>query len=202
MSAVEIFVLSTALGADLFSVAIPLGMTKISRATLVKASIVFAVFHVVMILTGYFLGQWLGRGLEEFTSYYISAVTIENWARIIGALVLVGLGIYMIIEKTLNRESSLKPLKKCNNNPLKGFALILLAISVSIDALAVGLSLGMIEVNLFNLNLILGIVIFFISVLGLTLGKKIGMFIGNKAAVIGGFILVLLGVNVLLQTYR
>ena len=61
MNTVEIFVLSKALGADLFSVAIPIGMTRISRATLFKASVVFAVFHIVMILAGYFMGQWLGK---------------------------------------------------------------------------------------------------------------------------------------------
>ena len=195
------FFLSVALGADLFSVAIPIGMTRINKLTLFKASMVFALFHILMILTGYYLGQWFGKGLEEFTSYYIFAVTIENGARTVGALVLICLGIYMIVEKVFNKENSSELTKNSINNPLQGFALILLAISVSLDALAVGLSLGMIEVNLFNLNIILGIIIFCISILGLTLGEKTGKIVGNKATIIGGSVLILLGINVLIQTY-
>jgi putative Mn2+ efflux pump MntP len=84
---------------------------------------------------------------------------------------------------------------------LTGWTLIVLALSVSIDALAAGFSLGMLEVDLVLLSSILGLVIFIIGILGLGLGRSIGCFIGLRAGLVGGIVLVILGGHVVWKTF-
>ncbi|SMC38215.1 Putative Mn2+ efflux pump MntP [Sporomusa malonica] len=196
MSMFELFVLSAALGTDLFSVAVPIGMNKVRRLVIVQSAIVFAVFHIIMILAGYHIGHWLGTVVEHVGAYHIDwpVASVQNFATIIGALVLTGLGANMI------RENISGQAEFSSGNPLHGGALIMLAASVSIDALAAGFSLGMIDVDLFQLSMILGAVIFVIALFGLGLGRKLGRYVGARAELIGGVVLVLLGIHILWTT--
>jgi len=194
LSSVELVVLSMALGTDLFSVAIPIGMRSMKLRIIFRAAVTFALFHIVLILSGYYIGHFFGVMVEEMGIYSsdCSVVAIEDWASILGALVLAGLGIYMIKESLYPGEQ-----KKTGDHPLEGISLYLLATSVSIDALAAGFSMGMMDVNLLKLSLILGTVIFVIGVLGLGLGQRIGHYVGKRAELIGGIVLILLGLHVL-----
>lgn len=194
MSSAEIFILSVALGMDLFSVAILIGMNHIKRRVIAKASFVFAIFHIVMLLAGYYIGRFLGGVVDRLGVYSGSSVLIiENCASIVGAGVFVGLGILMLRE-SFSKEDKLKNKKK---NPLKGWTLIVLAFSVSIDALAAGFSFGMMEVDLIKLNVILGSVIYAISTIGLSLGKQASKLLGERSEQVGGIVLILLGGNML-----
>jgi putative Mn2+ efflux pump MntP len=194
VSLLELFVLSTALGTDLFSVSIPIGMNRVRIRVILKSAVVFAVFHIVMILTGYFVGHWLGTFVEHVGTYHIDspALAVQNWASAIGALVLAGLGVHMIKENLAADCND-----SADNNPLHGTTLILLAISVSIDALAAGFSLGMMDVDLIKLSIILGLVIFTIAIVGLGLGRRLGCYIGRRSELIGGLILLILGGHIL-----
>lgn len=192
MSVLELFVLSTALGTDLFSVAIPIGMSRVRLRVIFRSAAVFALFHIVMILTGYYVGHWLGLVVEHVGTYHIDwpAATVQDWAGAIGALVLAGLGVHMIRENTAGggRETA--------GHPLQGLALVGLAVSVSLDALAAGFSMGMMDVDLVKLSFILGVVIFCVAVIGLGLGRRLGRFIGGRAELVGGLVLIMLGVHV------
>lgn len=193
MSALELFVLSGALGADLISVAIPIGMAKIRLRIIIRAALVFAVFHIVLILTGYHAGHWMGTLVAQVETYQINwpPAEAEDWANVIGALILMGLGGNMIRETFTKTDKSAAPY-----NPLQGVALIILAISVSIDALAVGFSMGMMDVDLIKLSVILGTVIFCMAIIGLGLGRKFGHLIGARAELVGGSVLIILGLHV------
>ncbi|VBB06541.1 putative manganese efflux pump [Lucifera butyrica] len=194
MSFLELLVLSTALGADLFSASIPIGMNRVRLKVILRASIVFALFHIVMILTGYHVGHWLDNMVEHVGTYHIEypALMVQNWASAFGALVLAGLGLCMIKENLApgNNENG-----SCH--PLQGSALFMLAFSVSVDALAAGFSMGMMEVDLLKLSVILGTVIFVIAVCGLGLGRKAGRYLGTWAELAGGLALILLSIHVL-----
>lgn len=194
MSTIELLVLSVALGTDLFSVAIPIGMTPMRLRVLLRAAVVFALFHIVLILTGCYIGHFLGAVVERAGAANLQypILAMENWPSILGALVLTVLGIYMIKD---NLVCDMPDRNK--TNPLKGGALLLLATSVSIDALAAGFSLGMMDVDLVKLSFILGIVIFFIAVLGLSLGRRAGRCLGKRSELMGGIVLILLGLHVL-----
>ncbi|SEO45626.1 manganese efflux pump MntP [Propionispora vibrioides] len=195
MSSLEVFILSVALGTDLFSVAIPIGMNKIRWRVIVWASFVFAVFHIVMILTGYHFGHWLGTLVEHIETYHVAtpSLVIQNWASAFGAVVLMGLGAYMIKENIAGQGAA----KTASGRILKGWALLLLGVGVSMDALAAGFSMGMMDVDLIKLSGMLGTVIFSIAVLGLSLGRRIGRYVGSRAELAGGTVLIGLGLHVL-----
>lgn len=193
MSLLELLLLSIALGTDLFSVAVPIGMNPVRGALCLRAAVVFALFHIIMILAGYHVGHWLGFQVERLSVYHTDAfMLIQNWTAIGGALVLTGLGISMIREGL----SSICVPDKSAGHVLQGSALLLLALSVSVDALAAGFSLGMLDVDLYKLSFILGIVIFLIAVAGLSIGKYVGGCVGRRAGLLGGIVLILLGIHV------
>jgi putative Mn2+ efflux pump MntP len=194
VGSLEFIVLSAALGADLFSVAIPLGMHRVALRVILRAALVFAIFHIVMILTGYHVGHYLGALLEKVEVQYFAPLpmlAIQNWASMLGAIVLTGLGVSMI--KSHLSESP----EENKRHALSGMPLFLLALSVSIDALAAGFSMGMMDVDLIKLSAILGMVIFVIAVCGLTVGRRIGKIAGQYSELAGGIVLVLLGLNII-----
>lgn len=194
MSSIELVVLSVALGTDLFSVAIPIGMNPIRIRIIVRAALVFAMFHIGLILSGYYMGHFCGTVVERVGADAVNcpAIVIQNWANILGSLVLIGLGIYMVKENLLVTKSD-----DNKSHPLQGASLLLLAASVSIDALAAGFSLGMMDVDLVKLSVILGTIIFIIGILGLSLGRRAGRYIGKRAELMGGMVLVILGIHIL-----
>ncbi|CUH95479.1 putative membrane protein [Propionispora sp. 2/2-37] len=194
VSSLEVLILSMALGTDLFSVAIPIGMNRIRWNFILRAALLFAVFHIVMILTGYHFGHWLGMAVEHVETYHVecSSLVMQNWANAFGALVLAGLGIYMMRENLTGGEENTS-----SGKMLQGWALAMLGISVSIDALAAGFSMGMIDVDLIKLSVTLGVVIFVIALVGLTLGRRLGKCIGSRAELAGGAVLVGLGLHIL-----
>lgn len=73
------------------------------------------------------------------------------------------------------------------------------AIATSIDALAVGVSFAMLQVNVWFACTVIGIVAFLLSFFGSLLGKKIGCLFRQKATVIGGVILIGIGLKILLE---
>ena len=198
LSTLEIFALSVALGADLFSVAVPIGMNRIRRRLIVQAAAVFALFHIVMILIGYYAGCWLSQFVEHLGTYHFDfpITLVENVAQGIGALVLAGLGVEMLINYWHNDDA-----ESFGNHLLHGKALLVIAASVSVDALAAGFSLGMLAVDLWRLNLILGGVIFVIAVIGLRLGRSIGRRLEGRSELIGGAVLLLLAVHLLYSAF-
>jgi putative Mn2+ efflux pump MntP len=75
---------------------------------------------------------------------------------------------------------------------------VLLSIAVSIDALAVGLSLGIVGVTIWAPAVIIGVITGLVSWLGLRLGNKLGEKFGKRMEVVGGIVLVLIGIRILL----
>lgn len=195
VNGLELVVLSAALGTDLFSVSIPIGMKRVRWLIIVRAALVFAVFHIVMILTGYHAGHWLGTIVEQVGAYHAGypRLAVADWASILGALVLGGLGLHMIKENLSDGCDAVHG----KGHPLQGATLAMLAFSVSVDALAAGFSMGMMDVDLIRLSFILGGVIFCIAVAGLGLGRRIGQCVGTRSEMAGGTVLLLLALHVL-----
>lgn len=195
MTSLKLLLLSAALGTDLFSVAIPIGMTRVPKWTILWSSFVFACFHIVMILAGYHIGHWLGTVVEEVGTQQAlgSQAVIQNWAGLLGAVILILLGLNMI------RESLTDHRALDSSRSLQGWTLLMLATSVSVDAFAAGISMGMMEVDLLRLSLILGAVIFIISLVGLSIGRQVGRYMGSYAEIAGGLLLTFFGINVFIS---
>ncbi len=84
-------------------------------------------------------------------------------------------------------------------DPSRGKMLVILAVATSIDALAVGLSLAMIEVPVVGPAIVIGVVTFGLSLLGLKLGCRLGEKFGQRVQIIGGVILIGIGLRILVS---
>lgn len=83
------------------------------------------------------------------------------------------------------------------SDPSRGLTLVLLSLATSIDALAIGLSLSMLEVIIWYPAAIIGIITALLSTLAMLIGRKVGTAFGKRMEVIGGFVLVGIGTRIL-----
>ncbi|MBM7557023.1 manganese efflux pump MntP [Halanaerobacter jeridensis] len=187
MQLIELICLGVALGTDAFSVSVAVGMNRINWSLILKLSLVIAVFHVIMPLLGINLAQLL----DHFFGHYYFEETIKNITSVIGAGLLIILGTIMIVESRQEREYGDFAFD------LSLWGIIILAVSVSIDALSVGFSLGMLNVKILCSCLVLGSIAGLMVLFGLLLGKKIGLVLATKAQIIGGIVLIFLGLHFL-----
>jgi putative Mn2+ efflux pump MntP len=85
---------------------------------------------------------------------------------------------------------------------LIGFkVLTLLAIATSIDALAVGISYGLIGKAIIIPSIIIGVVAFAFSFAGVLAGHKLSDVLGSKMEIFGGIVLVLIGLKFLVEIF-
>uniref|UniRef100_UPI0013C364AD manganese efflux pump n=1 Tax=Klebsiella pneumoniae TaxID=573 RepID=UPI0013C364AD len=71
-----------------------------------------------------------------------------------------------------------------------------LTIDTSIDALAVGVSFAFLNVNLLLAIFLIGIITFILCIIALKIGNKFGIYLKNKAELLGGLVLIILGVKI------
>lgn len=196
MTIVEMTALSLALGADLFSVAVPLGMMRPSLREVVRMSLVFALFHIVLLVVGASSGAYLAGALERIGQAGGSPVIMaENWAGIFGGGVLFLLGIHLLWESRKKRAG--RPLSLP-----RGGALLFLAVGVSCDALAVGLGMGLLGDGWTMLPLVLGTVIFSVSGVALSLGERISRVLPWRLEPLGALALCLWGICAIWRIVR
>ena len=96
-------------------------------------------------------------------------------------------------------ESSKMELNKKKINPLNVYVLLMLSVATSIDALAVGLSLSFLNVSIALPAIIIGIVTFLLSILGVYFGNRFGHYFERKIKIIGGLILIGIGIKILIE---
>ena len=181
MTLVEIILLGLGLSMDSFAVSIckGLSMKKMNWSKAIIISLYFCIFHVLMVVIGYYLGV----AFDEFVN------SVDHW---IAFVLLAFIGAKMIKE-------SFDKNQKNNNDKVDFKTMILLAIATSIDALAVGISLSFLKSNIIQASSIIGIIVLFMSFLGVKIGNRFGDKFENKAVLFGGIILVLIGIKILLE---
>lgn len=182
MSVIELSILAVGLSMDAFAVSVCKGLSvekvKVKHYFIVGSW--FGGFQALMPAIGYLIGSAFER--------YITAV--DHW---IAFGLLVFLGVKMIIEAFEKGEEEA--------NASFGFkAMLVLALATSIDALAVGVTFALLpNVNIVFAVLFIGVITFVLSAAGLKIGNVFGVRFKNKAEIVGGVILVLMGVKILLS---
>lgn len=173
--------LAVALSMDAFAVSIGLGSKQKSStiALALKAGLYFGIFQALMPLIGY-LG---GKGVLGW---------IEDYAHWVAFLLLVLIGGKMIYESFA--EGIEEDISKITHR-----VMLMLAIATSIDAMAAGFTLTLLEINPFIACIIIGIATFGFSFLGVFIGEKSGTWLESKAEFLGGIILILIGLKILLS---
>ena len=84
-------------------------------------------------------------------------------------------------------------------NPLLFRVVILMGLATSIDALAVGVSLAFIEVDIYEAIIIIGMITFLTAMVGMLIGKSAVGRLGKRVGIIGGLILFGIGLNILIE---
>ena len=176
--------LALSLGADAFAVAISCGMTTpgFTRRHAFLIGAYFGVFQAGMTL----LGAFLGIQFADFTGR-MAAVIAFALLTFIGGRMCWG----AISVKKKAEESSVMP-------KISHGRFVVLAIATSIDAMAAGVGLALLQqVNLIVAAIVIGVVAFSLSVLGGLSGKRLGKQFARRAELAGGLILIALGIRAL-----
>ena len=181
MSIIEILLIAIGLAMDAFAVSICKGLSM-KKMDWEKAMIVgayFGVFQALMPIIGYFLGSTF----EDFVTH------IDHW---IAFVLLVAIGLNMLKEAFAKDSEN-------RNDKVDLKTMSVLAIATSIDALAVGITFAFLQANICISAIIIGVVTFGISIIGVRIGNKFGDIYERKAETVGGLILIFMGVKILLE---
>lgn len=84
-------------------------------------------------------------------------------------------------------------------DPTRGLSLIVLSVATSIDALAIGLSLAVLDVEIWYPAVVIGVITAAMTLCGMLLGGRIGQRRGRHIRVLGGVILIGIGVKILVE---
>ncbi len=84
-------------------------------------------------------------------------------------------------------------------DPTKGATLVVLSVATSLDAMAVGLSISLLKICIWKPALIIGLIAFLFTGIGIQLGRIVGanFKLDKYAEIIGGLVLIGIGVRIL-----
>ena len=166
------------LGLDTFAVAAALGMRGLPRRERLKVSLLMAAFEMAMPVVGLLVGHALGHAIGS----------AANW---VAVAVLAALGGWMLFHEDENEGE-----KAADLATRGGFAVIALGISISLDELAMGFTIGLLHLSVWLAVVLIGAQAFLFSQLGLRLGSRLNERFRERTEQLAG--LALLGLAVLL----
>lgn len=182
MSLVAILFLALSMSADAFAAALGKG-AALHRPRLTEALRIGLIFGSIETLTP-LIGWLMGRAASGYVE------TFDHW---IAFGLLLGIGGKMIWESLKRDAASDKPQRH------SFLMLALTALGTSIDALAVGVTLALVDANILVNALAIGAATFTMTTIGVMAGHALGSRFGKWAEGIGGLILIAIGAHILAQ---
>ena len=182
MDLVTIVLISIGLAMDAFAVSIckGLSMKKLDMKKALIIGLYFGFFQGMMPVLGYLLGKNFSDIVE----------VVDHWI----AFILLGFIGGKMIKESLSKDD-----EGCTDD-VSFKTMIVLAIATSIDALAVGITFAFLRNTYLVISFVLiGVITFVLSVLGVKIGNVFGDKYEKKAEFAGGLILILLGLKILLE---
>lgn len=178
----SILIIAVGLGLDAFSVAI--GVGAVSRNVLLgsalRLSFFFGMFQTLMPIAGYFAGMTVAEVIADY----------DHW---------IAFGLLAYVGGRMIMESFHQEKRDYKTDPTRGWTLIVLSVATSIDALAVGLSFAFLKIPILYPSIIIGLVAFAMTMIGITFGEKMGKVVGKRIEGVGGVILVGIGFKILIE---
>lgn len=179
-----IILIAIALAMDAFAVAITAGfqIRQLNIRHIFRLSWHFGIFQAIMPVIGWYSGQTVVRLIENY----------DHWTAF---LLLVWVGAGMI--KGAFKDENERPFI----DPTRGKRLVILSFATSIDALAVGFSLAALKVSIVLPVIVIGLVAFIFTTIGLFVGNRLSTSTrtGKQAEIIGGVVLIGIGVKILYE---
>lgn len=183
MQLINTLFIAVALAMDAFAVSIASGVAlkSVSPRQTFRLAWHFGLFQAMMPVIGWSAGLTVRSRIEAY----------DHWVAF-ALLTFVAQGMLRSAFKGEQAEAEAK-------DPTKGMTMVMLSVATSIDALAVGLSLSMINVSIWTPALIIGLVAGAFTTVGMHLGKVIGGMaqLSRWAETMGGIVLLAIGVNIL-----
>lgn len=179
-----VFLIAFSLALDAFAVSVSCGIS-VRDFNWRKALLLgcwFGAFQFAMPLIGWFLGSRVSEYIEAF-DYLVAFVLLSL------------IGGHMVLEATTGGS------EEKHLTYLTVHRLAALALATSIDALAVGVSMALLDVSILPASTVIGLVAFVLSALGGMLGKKLGVLFRRRAVIAGGLVLIGIGLKMLLQHF-
>ena len=176
-----VLMIAITLGIDAFAVSFAGGAYygKADKRQKFRLSFHFGLFQFLMPIIG-----WLaGASIVDIVADY------DHW---------IAFGLLALIGGNMIRDS-FSDEEKIRKDISKGFSLISLSVATSIDALAVGFSLGIVGDKIIIPAIIIGIVAAIMSLAGIKLGEISNKKFGGRISVVGGIILILIGISILAE---
>lgn len=166
---------------DAFTVSLGKGLSlrRVSPKHALIAGVWFGGFQALMPIIGYFLGQSFAGLMSD----------IDHWVAF-GLLVLIGA---KMIRDTVGSADGEQ------NDDMRPRTMLIMALATSIDALAVGVSMALLSVNIWVAATIIGAVTLLLSFIGVYIGNYVGSGLGPKAGLAGGVILIIIGIKIVVE---
>ncbi|PLS76664.1 MAG: hypothetical protein CYG61_01120 [Actinobacteria bacterium] len=189
MSPVTLLIIALGVSADAFAVAVGkgLGMPRLHLRTAASIAIAFGLAQALMPLLGWLLGTQLEQFITE----------VDHWVAF-GLLALVG---GRMLREALRSEDL--PGEGTGATKVAMLVtpreLLVLSLATSIDALAVGVSLAFLDVNILAAVIVIGAVTCVLSFAGVALGQRAGARVRGPAEIAAGLVLIGVGVKILLE---
>ncbi len=181
MNVWDIALIGAGLSMDAFAVSISNGMVyrNMTRSRQAAMPIFFGVFQMLMPLMGY----WVGSLFADW---------IDHYAGLIILVILGAIGGKMIWDGLCEGKEDC-PQESADN--LSWNVLFFQAIATSIDAFAVGVGFSAIHLAVFPATMLIGLITFVFCWIAIIVGKAFGALLEDKAQIVGGAILVLIGIK-------
>ena len=186
MSLFEILALAVGLAMDATAVAVAasVALGRVSWRQVFRFAFHFGLFQALMPLLGWLLGR----------SFATLIYSWDHWLAFALLAAIGGKGIYQAIR---DGAESLR-----RSDPTKGWSLVALSVATSIDAMAVGLSLALLDVPLWYPVTVIGLVTAALVAAAMLLGCRVGTRYGRGMGIFGGLVLIAIGVKILLEHAR
>ena len=170
------------LGLDSFAVAAAIGAVQaITPAQRLRISLVFVTFEGGMPLIGLGLGRGLARGVGDAAGYLAAAAVIA-------------IGVWMLLDRGPDEEEQAGRILAS-----RGLALVALGISISLDELAIGFSIGLARLPVTAVIVAIAVQAFLAAQLGLAIGARVSDRWRERAEQVAGVALILLGAYLLAE---
>jgi len=182
MALITVLPIAVGLAMDALAVSIVSGATykQLKLRHALRMALFFGGFQAAMPIVGFLAGL----SIRNYIAGY------DHWVAF-GLLSAIGL-------KMIYESFQIGPARQ-QRNPMDVAVLLVLSVATSIDALAVGVTLSLITDSVIAAAVVIGLVTFCLSYLGVMVGKRFGHFFENQVEAIGGLILIAIGLKILLQ---
>lgn len=183
MSLIVLLLTAAGLAADAFAVSVGKGMHLRAFAwrPALALAITFGGFQALMPVIGWALGSTLAGAIVAF----------DHW---VAFGLLTAIGVKMIWESRGVKDEGREPAPAIRTREL-----LILGVATSIDALAVGVGLAFLEVNIVQAAVTIGVVTAALSLLGMWLGHYAGRRLSSCAELVGGLVLIGIGTKILID---